>query len=1495
MRRNQLPTPAFLLLFLLLPRDATTATAKPQYVVLVPSEVYSGVPEKACVSLNHVNETVMLSLTLEYAMQQTKLLTDQAVDKDSFYCSPFTISGSPLPYTFITVEIKGPTQRFIKKKSIQIIKAESPVFVQTDKPIYKPGQIVKFRVVSVDISFRPLNETFPVVYIETPKRNRIFQWQNIHLAGGLHQLSFPLSVEPALGIYKVVVQKDSGKKIEHSFEVKEYVLPKFEVIIKMQKTMAFLEEELPITACGVYTYGKPVPGLVTLRVCRKYSRYRSTCHNQNSMSICEEFSQQADDKGCFRQVVKTKVFQLRQKGHDMKIEVEAKIKEEGTGIELTGIGSCEIANALSKLKFTKVNTNYRPGLPFSGQVLLVDEKGKPIPNKNITSVVSPLGYLSIFTTDEHGLANISIDTSNFTAPFLRVVVTYKQNHVCYDNWWLDEFHTQADHSATLVFSPSQSYIQLELVFGTLACGQTQEIRIHYLLNEDIMKNEKDLTFYYLIKARGSIFNLGSHVLSLEQGNMKGVFSLPIQVEPGMAPEAQLLIYAILPNEELVADAQNFEIEKCFANKVNLSFPSAQSLPASDTHLKVKAAPLSLCALTAVDQSVLLLKPEAKLSPQSIYNLLPGKTVQGAFFGVPVYKDHENCISGEDITHNGIVYTPKHSLGDNDAHSIFQSVGINIFTNSKIHKPRFCQEFQHYPAMGGVAPQALAVAASGPGSSFRAMGVPMMGLDYSDEINQVVEVRETVRKYFPETWIWDLVPLDVSGDGELAVKVPDTITEWKASAFCLSGTTGLGLSSTISLQAFQPFFLELTLPYSVVRGEAFTLKATVLNYMSHCIQIRVDLEISPDFLAVPVGGHENSHCICGNERKTVSWAVTPKSLGEVNFTATAEALQSPELCGNKLTEVPALVHKDTVVKSVIVEPEGIEKEQTYNTLLCPQDTELQDNWSLELPPNVVEGSARATHSVLGDILGSAMQNLQNLLQMPYGCGEQNMVLFVPNIYVLNYLNETQQLTEAIKSKAINYLISGYQRQLNYQHSDGSYSTFGNHGGGNTPGNTWLTAFVLKAFAQAQSHIFIEKTHITNAFNWLSMKQKENGCFQQSGYLLNNAMKGGVDDEVTLSAYITIALLEMPLPVTHSAVRNALFCLETAWASISQSQESHVYTKALLAYAFALAGNKAKRSELLESLNKDAVKEEDSLHWQRPGDVQKVKALSFYQPRAPSAEVEMTAYVLLAYLTSESSRPTRDLSSSDLSTASKIVKWISKQQNSHGGFSSTQDTVVALQALSKYGAATFTRSQKEVLVTIESSGTFSKTFHVNSGNRLLLQEVRLPDLPGNYVTKGSGSGCVYLQTSLKYNILPVADGKAPFALQVNTLPLNFDKAGDHRTFQIRINVSYTGERPSSNMVIVDVKMVSGFIPMKPSVKKLQDQPNIQRTEVNTNHVLIYIEKLTNQTLGFSFAVEQDIPVKNLKPAPIKVYDYYETDEFTVEEYSAPFSDGSEQGNA
>lgn len=57
------------------------------------------------------------------------------------------------------------------------------------------------------------------------------------------------------------------------------------------------------------------------------------------------------------------------------------------------------------------------------------------------------------------------------------------------------------------------------------------------------------------------------------------------------------------------------------------------------------------------------------------------------------------------------------------------------------------------------------------------------------------------------------------------------------------------------------------------------------------------------------------------------------------------------------------------------------------------------------------------------MGRAMKNLDKLLAMPYGCGEQNMVLFAPNIFILNYLKSTDQLTPDIQEKATRFLESG----------------------------------------------------------------------------------------------------------------------------------------------------------------------------------------------------------------------------------------------------------------------------------------------------------------------------------------------------------------------------------------------------------------------------------------------------------------------------------------
>lgn len=53
--------------------------------------------------------------------------------------------------------------------------------------------------------------------------------------------------------------------------------------------------------------------------------------------------------------------------------------------------------------------------------------------------------------------------------------------------------------------------------------------------------------------------------------MKGVFSFSFRVESAIAPTAQLLIYTVLPNGEVIADTEKLKIENCFANKVGVLF------------------------------------------------------------------------------------------------------------------------------------------------------------------------------------------------------------------------------------------------------------------------------------------------------------------------------------------------------------------------------------------------------------------------------------------------------------------------------------------------------------------------------------------------------------------------------------------------------------------------------------------------------------------------------------------------------------------------------------------------------------------------------------------------------------------------------------------------------------------------------------------------------------------------------------------------------------
>ncbi|NXX96850.1 OVOS protein, partial [Centropus bengalensis] len=1456
------------LLGILLLRVTAAQEPEPQYVLMVPAVLQTDSPGQVCLQLLAFNETMSVRVILEYGAVNTTIFEKTMMKSNGLQCFNFTIPPAhSAPLAFISFSAKGTTVSLQERQSLMIWNTESIVFVQTDKPIYKPGQTVKFRVVALDFNFKPVQEIenkndSVSFFLQDPQGNRIFQWQNVTSEMNIIQIEFPLTEEPILGNYKIIVAKKSGHKTNYSFLVEKYVLPKFDVTVTAPESLTILDSEFTVKVCGVYTYGQPVEGQVQLSVCRDFDSY-GRCKKS---PVCQSFTKDLETEGCLTQAFSTNIFELNRVGYMRYLDVKAIVTEKGTGLQFTATRSISITQVMSSIQFENMDHHYKRGIPYHGQIKLVDKDNSPISNEVIQLYINNKNTDNI-TTDDNGVAEFSIDTSKMFDPEINLKATYKISDQCHTDGWIEPSYPDASFSIQRFYSWTSSFVRIEPLWKDLRCGQQLLIAVHYILNTEGYKSINTMNFSYVGMAKGKIVLTGEIEVDI-QAEKNGTFTIPLVVNEEMAPALRLMVYTLHPAKELVADSVRFPVEKCFKNKVQLKFSEKQMRSASNVSLLVEAAANSFCAVRALDQSVLLLKSETELSAETIYSLHPLQDLQGYLFnGLNLEDDPQGpCVSSENIFHKGLYYTPVMSGLGPDVYQFIRDMGMKFFTNSNVRQPVVCsaetiRPFPYFLNSGFMASTHHLKSSAEVAREERGKRLPL----------------ETVREFFPETWIWDIIPVNSTGKANISYTIPDTITEWKASVFCVEELAGFGMSAPATLTAFQPFFVDLTLPYSIIRGEDFLLRAIVFNYLDHCIKINVLLSDSIHYQAKPISP-EHDGCVCARQRKTYVWNIFPKEMGKylliylrlllVAFSITAE-IKDAEACGDTALRNISIEYRDTLIRTLLVESEGIRREKTQNTLICTKGNGVIQDVALEPPTNVVEGSARASFSVVGDIMGTAMQNVHQLLQMPFGCGEQNMVLFAPNIYVLDYLNKTGQLTEEVKSKAVGYLVSGYQKQLSYKHPDGSYSIFGTR---DKEGNTWLTAFVYKSFAQASHLIYVDDNVQAQTLMWLASKQKPDGCFRSVGTLINNALKGGVDDGLSLSAYITIAMLEARHSSSYPVVRNALFCLEAA----SEKNIRDVYTKALLAYAFCLAGKAEKCESFLRELQKSAKEVDGSQHWDQEERSQSEKSPSFLD-HAPSAEVEMTSYALLAFLY----KPSR--SQEDLTKASRIVQWIIRQQNPYGGFSSTQDTVTALQALAAYGEATY-NSVTQNTVKITSKQPFEKVFIVNNENRLLLQQTPLPTVPGKYSLAVNGSGCVLMQTALRYNIhLP--EGAFGFSLSVQTTNASCQLDRPAK-FDIVLTSSYTGKRRSSNMVIIDVKMLSGFVPVKSSLDKLIDDHTVMQVENKRNHVLLYLENISQKkSKKITFSVEQEFVVTHAKPAPVQIYDYYESEEYAVAQYTSP----------
>lgn len=119
------------------------------------------------------------------------------------------------------------------------------------------------------------------------------------------------------------------------------------------------------------------------------------------------------------------------------------------------------------------------------------------------------------------------------------------------------------------------------------------------------------------------------------------------------------------------------------------------------------------------------------------------------------------------------------------------------------------------------------------------------------------------------------------------------------------------------------------------------------------------------------------CVSANINPVIMFQMKGLSPGVAYVT-----LVQTSLCGAKC---------DGVEKSLIVKPSGSQQTRFVTKMITSSGQSPivfpMPNFD-SLPP--VGGSVKSYFSIIGDIMGPTMQNLDRLIVLPSGCGEQNMI-------------------------------------------------------------------------------------------------------------------------------------------------------------------------------------------------------------------------------------------------------------------------------------------------------------------------------------------------------------------------------------------------------------------------------------------------------------------------------------------------------------------------
>ena len=695
----------------------------------------------------------------------------------------------------------------------------------------------------------------------------------------------------------------------------------------------------------------------------------------------------------------------------------------------------------------------------------------------------------------------------------------------------------------------------------------------------------------------------------------------------------------------------------------------------------------------------------------------------------------------------------------------------------------------------------------------------------------------VRDYFPETWYWNPTLItDGTGHATISLEAPDSMTTWGVDVMASTKDAKFGQGST-NITVFQDFFVEPDIPVSAVRNDTFELRILIYNYLKTDEDITVDLKAADWY-----------ELVSGKTIKTVHMAASSVSNVIYTIKATKVGWQNVALTAS----AGSTGWKDAIIKPMLVEPDGRKVEAIANG-------QLADNASvtttIELDPNRIPDSQNAYVKLQASMEAVTVDGADQYIEYVSGCGEQSMSRLDIDVLAFAALNKSSVPAEKMAGYET-MVTQGIQHELVYLQ---------NASNGKGQGivwfpsdqdvHPWLTSWGLITFQDARNAGFtVDDNIMTNMQNWLVSQQETDGSFKFPEWGLyeytNPILK---TKQVATTAYILRALVYSGYDPSSAPIQKAKAYIE---AHIDE-QMSDPYTIAIAGIGLEEANGDAQvRDKISKKIHEQGKFDKNgSAYWTTSnnmisdGNDEGDRGMDWGYGYSDSRTIETTGYAIMA-----------QMSSGDRADAMAGIKYLLNSRMGHGYFS-TQDTVVAFQALAMAGGTNI----ENLDVTIYANNVLVDTVHFDKTNKELtvttdLRKYLDTENGTEIELRSKGKGDLVFQVYMSQYLPWSEDNRTQskeleLNVSYNTLNLRVDD-----TLTATLRMVYMGDAKELKMVLVQLKAPVGFSFVTDSLEQLVANDVISMYELGPGEAQIYIQNIEKGIpISFEYQLLCNKPVK------------------------------------